>query len=155
MLCVFRSVSKDEITKIINELHCLLDPAPNWLIKQLSPQLTLTIADMCNASFAGGVLLSSQKHAIVKPRLKKPTLDSDNLNSYRLISNLSFISKTNKRVVIVRFNEHCEANKLIPVCQQPYRAFRSTETVVTIVHNNVVWNNKKKVPYQHVHFIRF
>ena len=77
-LCVFRTVSTDEITKIINESpakNCSLDPAPTCLIKQLGPQLAQTIANMCKVSFAAGILPVSQKHAIVKPRLKKPTLE--------------------------------------------------------------------------------
>ena len=62
-LCVFRTVSTDEITKIMNESpakHCSLDPAPTWLIKQLGPQLAQAIVNMCNASFVAGVLPASQ-----------------------------------------------------------------------------------------------
>ena len=50
-----------------------------------------TIASICNASFVEGVLPPSQKHAIVRPQLKKPTLDPYDLNSYRPISNLSLV----------------------------------------------------------------
>ena len=103
-LCVFRTTSIDEITEIINESpakHCSLDPASTSLDKQLGPQSAQTIANMCNASFADGVLPASQKHAIVKPRLKKPTLDLDDLNSYKPISNFRFISKTIECVVAV------------------------------------------------------
>ena len=71
-------------------------------------------------------------------------MDPDDLNSYRSISNLSFISKMIKRVVAVRFNEHCDAHKLLPVCQSAYSACHSTETAVTIVHNNIVWNIDQK-----------
>ena len=84
--------------------QCSSDPAPSWLVKRLCPVLSGTIASICNASFVDGVLPPSQKHAIVRPRLNKLTLDSDDLNSYRPISNLSFLSKTIERVVAVRFN---------------------------------------------------
>ena len=55
----------------------------------------------------------SQNHAIMKPRLKKTTLNPEDLNVFRPISNLSFRSKTIERVVAVRFNEDVEANKLL------------------------------------------
>ena len=48
-------------------------------------------ANMCNASFAAGVLPASQKHAIVKPGLKKPTLDSRGIMPvlrHRIVINL-------------------------------------------------------------------
>ena len=80
----------------------------------------------------------SQKHAIVRPRLKKRTLDLDDLNSYRLISNLSFLSKTIERVVAVRFNEHMEAYNLLPSRQSTYCPHHSTETAVLDVHNRIV-----------------
>ena len=88
-----------------------------------------------NASFVDGVLPPIQKHAIVRPRLKKPTLDSDDLNSYRPISNLSFLSKTIERAVAVRFNEHVEAYNQLPSCQSAYREHHSTETAVIDIHN--------------------
>ena len=94
-----------------------------------------TIANMCNASLTQGILPASQKHALVKPRLRKQNLDQENLNSYRPISNLSFISKTIERVVAVRFQGHCEALSLLPVCQSAYGAYNSTETAVAIAHN--------------------
>ena len=70
----------------------------------------------------------------------KPALNSDDLNSYRLISNLSFLSKTIERVVAVRINEHVEAYNLLPSRQSAYRAHHSTETAVIDVHNRIVRN---------------
>ena len=99
---------------------------------------------MCNALFAAGVLPASHKLAIVKPRLKKATWDPDDLNSYRPISNFNFISKTIERVMAVRFMEHCEANKQLSMCQSAYRAFQSTKTAISIVHNNIVQNIEQK-----------
>ena len=93
---------------------------------------------MCNASFKEGVLPLLQTHAIVNPRLKKTTLNPEDLNAFRPISNLSFLSKTIERVVAVRFNEHVEANKLLLKYQSAYRANHSTETAVTAIHNDII-----------------
>jgi len=69
---------------------------------------------MCNASLQSGSLPVTQKQAIVYPRLKKPTLDADDLCSFRPISNLSLISKLFEHVVTSGFVLHSENNKLFP-----------------------------------------
>jgi len=76
--------------------------------------------------------------AIVKPRLKKPTLNHDDLNSYRPISNLSFISKVVERVVAARLSAHFESQDLLPSRQSAYRANYSTETAITAIYDQIV-----------------
>jgi hypothetical protein len=70
--------------------------------------------------------------------LKKPSLDPCDVNSYWPISNLSFVSKFIERVVASRFLQHVEDNALFPVNQSAYRRFRSTETAVAVVYNDLV-----------------
>jgi len=93
---------------------------------------------MCNASLQSGNLPVTQKSAIVFPRLKKPTLDADDANSYRPISNLSFASKFVERVVASRFLYHAEGNKLFPSNQSAYRRYHNTETAVLSVMNDII-----------------
>ena len=100
--------------------------------------LSVIIANVCNASFTQGA--KTQKHSIVRPILKKPTLDPNDLNSYRPISNLSFLSKTVERVVTARFDEHVETLNLLPSRQSAHGAHHSTETAVIDVHNSIVRN---------------
>ena len=83
-------------------------------------------------------LPASQKHAVVQPRLKKATLNSEDVNSYRPISNLSFLSKFVERIVASRFVNHAESNALFPVKQSAYRQGHSTETAVIRVLNDVI-----------------
>ena len=142
-LDVFRPTTPSEVSKIITgspDKQCSSDPAPTWFVKRLCPVLSGTIASICNASLVGGMPPPSQKHAIVRQRLKKPTLDPNDLNSYRLISNLSFLAKTIERVVAVRFNEHVEAYNPFPSRQSAYCAHHSAETAVIDVHNRIVHN---------------
>jgi len=93
--------------------HCSLDLVHAWrhmaAVKRALPLLADTIASMCNASIPEGVFSDVLTHAIVQPRLKKPTLDPAEPSSYRPISNLIFISKTIERVVAARFSVHVEA----------------------------------------------
>ena len=76
------------------------------------------------------------KATIVRPRLKKTNLYPEDMDSYRPISNLTFLSKTVERVVAIRFVEHAELHGLLPHHQSAYRfILYSTETAV---HNSIV-----------------
>lgn len=85
-----------------------------------------------------GELPATHKSAIVFPRPKKPTFDADDANSYRPISNLSFVSKFVERVVAERFTEHAERNKLFPSNQSAYRRYHNTETAVISVMDDII-----------------
>ena len=126
----------DEASKLLSTApskHCQLDPAPTWLLKQVGDVIVPVLRSICNASFSAGRLPQSQKQAIVSARLKKPTLNPDDLNSYRPISNLSFVSKFVERAVAGCFVRHCEEHHLLPAKQSAYRRFHSTETAVLVV----------------------
>jgi hypothetical protein len=93
---------------------------------------------MCNASFEQSTLPLDSKRAIVRPLLKKSSLDPNDPNSYRPISNLSFVSKIVEKVVDARLSRHSTAHKLLPVFQSAYRPFHSTETAVICVVNDML-----------------
>ena len=91
--------------------HCQLDPVPTWLVKRAAEVLAPVFGVMCNASLRSGKFPDSQKHAVVFPRLKKSTLDADDVNSYLHISNLSFASKLVERESLkAGFTAHAEHN---------------------------------------------
>jgi len=93
---------------------------------------------VCNSSFHEGFFLDVLKQAIVRPRLKKPTLDPDDLASYRPISNLSFLSKVVEKTAAARITEHVEAQSLLPSRQSAYRAHHSTETAIIAVRDEII-----------------
>ena len=137
----FAPTTSKEISDILSKAphkHCNLDPIPTWLVKKAATVLVPIIGKLCNASLSSGSLPSAQKHATVRPLLKKPTLDPDELSSYRPISNLTFVSKMVERVVAARFNKHVDNNHLLPEGQSAYRRFHSTETAIAAVHNDLV-----------------
>jgi len=107
-------------------------------VKKAAADLAPVLSLLCNASLKSSRLQESQKHAIVLPRLKKPTLDEADLNSYRPISNLSFVSKLVEQVVAKRYVEYVELNRLFPARQSAYRHHHSTETAVVNLVNDVI-----------------
>ena len=140
-LVILQPTTAVEISAILNRSaakQCQLDPAPSWLIKRAGSILAPVIANICNASFRQKMMPISCKHAIVRPLLKKPTLDPDDLNSYRPISNLSFLSKIVEKVVDARLSGHTSANNLLPAFQSAYRPFHSTETAMTCVFDGMI-----------------
>jgi len=76
--------------------------------------------------------------AIISPLLKKPTLDKEELSSYRPISNLSLISRIIEHVVKSRLTDHVTSNSLLNSHQSVYCKHHSTETALLYIHNHLV-----------------
>jgi len=59
-----------------------------------------TITNIVNKSLETGVVPESPKIGVIKPLLKKPSLDQENLCNFRPVSNLKMISKLIKVKVL-------------------------------------------------------
>ena len=116
-----------------SELHrtknCSLDPVPTRIIKQYSDVLAPFIAFLINSSLRQGLFPSTQKNAIITTILKKSNLKHIPCN-YRLISNLSFLSKLLELCVNEQKNNYLSMNNLLPAVQSACRKQHSTETAV-------------------------
>ena len=119
---------------------CDLDPIPTILLKACLDVLIKPITDIINASLCYGFFPDDFKCAHVNPVLKKSTVPKEELNSYRPISNLSFISKILEKVVANRLRSHIYKNGLSNVSQSAYKQFHSTETALLKVHNDINLN---------------
>ena len=103
-------------------------------MEDLLPSITTLI----NASIREDHFPSSLKCAIVTPILKKPSLDPNDPNNYRPVSNLSFISKILERCVYAQLYAHLQDHQLLPEKQSAYRRHHSTETAVLDVMSDVL-----------------
>ena len=136
VLSQFETITAPDAVKLLKKSptkHCVLDPAPTWLIKRAANVLAPVIAAVCNASLESGILPTSQKQAVVTARLKKLSLNPDDLNSYQPISNL-FLTKLIERAIASQFTAHSDSNHLLPPRQSAYRRRFSTETA-RLQHN--------------------
>ena len=78
--------------------------------------------------------------ALLRPLFKKPGLDVEDMNSFRPVSNLSFLSKIVERAMLDQLLPFLEENKIIPKNQSAYHQFHSTETALCKIHNDLVTN---------------
>ena len=58
---------------------CILDPIPTKLLKELLPLLGTTMLKIINGSLSTGCVPNSLKVAEIKPLLKKPNIDPENI----------------------------------------------------------------------------
>ena len=93
---------------------------------------------MINKSLASGDVPTAMKEAIIRPLLKKPSLDPETMTSYRPVSNLPYASKLLERVVAHRIKEHCASNDIANKFQSAYKRYHSTETALLRVRNDVL-----------------
>ena len=73
---------------------CELDPLPTSFLTNCLDDVLPHLTSIINDSLPSGLFPSAFKSAIVKPLLKKTTLNPEILKNYRPVSNLSFLSKS-------------------------------------------------------------
>ena len=112
-----------------NELFStpLLKPAIWCVSHSLSLNSLLPfVTSVINASLSSGLFPPSFKIAVVKPLLKKPSLDSNDLKNYRPVSNMPVLSKITDRIILSQLNDYLASKQplepspvCIPVSPQP------------------------------------
>src|SRR5881296_1304684 len=99
----------DEVRSAIlssSDATCSLDLIPTPLLKSCLDAFLLPITTLINLSISESIFPDEFKSAIVTPLHKKHSLPTEDLSSYRPISNLNFISKILERIIHNRLNHH-------------------------------------------------
>ena len=117
---------------------CELDPIPTHLLKRCINVLAPLITTIVNKYFEQGSFLDSLKTAYIRPLIKKPGLDVENLSNYRPVSNLKFIGKTIERIVASRLNTVIFDSGLADKIQSADGCKHSTESALLRVQNDII-----------------
>ena len=152
LLQTFTPVTEQFVSEILQKTvpkSCDLDPIPTELLYENLDVLLPTITNIVDTSLASGFVPPDFKTAIVKPLLKKPSLDQNVLKNYRPISNLPFPSKILEKVVLHKLLSHLQENNLCNPFQSAYHTGHCTKTAFLCVINdflNAMDEDKISVP---------
>ena len=105
----FKPVTERLVRQVIQKSvpkACDHHPIPTTLLCENLDVLWPTITNIMNHSLTSGTVPFHSKTAIVKPLLKKPSLDQDALSSYRPITSLPLLSKILEKIVLHQLLAH-------------------------------------------------
>ena len=134
-------VTEDFVKTLVQEMpqkSCDLDPIPTSVLYDCSDEFIPIVTSIINKSLSSGIVPQCFKHAFVKPVLKKASLDPNCLKHYRPVSNLLFLSKVLKCIVLEQFLLHLQSHSLLEPFQSAYRKCHSTETTLLRVVNDLL-----------------
>ena len=140
-LMSLQPLSEQEVIKLIKaspSKSCSLDPLPTFMLKEHVDLIAPAITSIINMSLSSAEVPLSMKTALVKPLLKKATLDPENLKNYRPVSNLTFLSKLTEKAVESQLSSHMTENNLYAPMQSAYREKYSVESALTKVQNDIM-----------------
>ena len=132
----FECATEDEVLKLLNRSptkSCNLDPVPTNLLKDYTHVILPVITKIINQSLSSRIFPSLFKTALIRPLLKKPSLDHEILKNYRPVSNLPFLSKLLSRIL-----PFLRTNNILDHHQSAYRSNHSIETALLKVENDIL-----------------
>ena len=116
---------------------CKIDPMPTTLLKKVLPSVIRLITSIVNSSITKGIFAMTWKTAIICPLLKKSGLALQ-LNNFRPVSNLSFLSQVVESAVLQQFHKHCKDQDLFLDYQSAYRPNYSCEIALVKIVNDIL-----------------
>ena len=143
----FPAYSIDDIESIIaktSNSSCDLDPIPTALLKRCMPAILPFMTYLVNLSLESGQFPTALKTALVRPLLKKPNLDKNEMKNFRPVSNISFASKIIEKAVTKHLDNYMTSHSLHEKHQSAYRRNHGTETALVKLHDDILRSLDKR-----------
>ena len=140
-LAVFQTVPLKVVEHLIDVTglkSCDLDPVPARILKGFKSTLLPTLTRIVNLSLQSVCMPGQLKEAMVRPKLKKESLDFEEYSNFRPISNLKFVSKIIEKAVAVQVKNYITDNDLDESLQSAYKHLHNTETALLKVQNDIL-----------------
>ena len=136
----FSLIEEDTIKAIVRSApskSCELDPLPISLLKEHLDVIAPALRDLVNNSMKSGIMSTNLKEALLRPLLKKMGLVLIPKN-FRLVSNLTYLSKLIERVVCAQISEMAEKSGNTEPLQSAYKRNHSTEMALLKVKADIL-----------------
>ena len=127
----FCKLTEEDVQRLVNQSTSKSspsDPLPTWLLKRHISSVLSTLTELVNASLTSGTFPASLGIAVITPVLKKTSLDRNNLQNYRPVSNIRYLAKLIETAAASQLTSYIESNNLSDPMQSAYRSCYSTET---------------------------
>ena len=134
-------MTEKQVSVVIASLKsksCELDAIPTTILKKMLSDVIPLITKIVNIYLTDGHFCRDWKTAVVRPLLKHLGLQLILVN-FRLVSNLTFVSKVIECCMLLHLSHHCDNYNLQLDYQLAYREHFSCETAILKVSNDILW----------------
>lgn len=129
----FELVTLAQLQEVVDHLKPVgspYDPIPPLFLKEVFSTIGPTILTILNSSLTSGMVPKNFKDAIVQPLLKKPGLDTNDLENFGPISKLPFLSNVLEKIVYDQLISYLNAQNVQEIFQSGFKAMHSTESAL-------------------------
>ncbi|KAF7241018.1 RNA-directed DNA polymerase from mobile element jockey [Varanus komodoensis] len=140
LLDEFQLLRPDDVDKVLGRVRpttCLLDPCPSWLINNSKHGIGTWILEVINTSLREGRVSAPLKEAVVRPVLKKASLDPEMATNYRPVANIPFLGKVLERVVAGQLQALLDETDYLDPFQSGFRPGDGTESALVALYDDL------------------
>ncbi|KAF7252624.1 Craniofacial development protein 2 [Varanus komodoensis] len=140
LLDEFQLLRPDDVDKVLGQVcttTCVLDPCPSWLLSKAKHRIGSWIRGVINSSLKDGWVPALLKEAVVRPVLKKASLDPEMAANYRPVANIPFLGKVLERVVAGQLQALLDETDYLDPFQSGFRPGYGTESALVALYDDL------------------
>ncbi|KAF7254508.1 Cadherin EGF LAG seven-pass G-type receptor 2 [Varanus komodoensis] len=140
LLDEFQLLWPDDVDKVLEQVRsttCLLDPCLSWLLTEAKHRIGAWILEVISVSLRDGRVPAPLKEAVVRPVLKKASLDPEMAANYRPVTNIPFLGKVLERVVPGQLQALLDETDYLHPFQSGFRPRYSTGSALVALYDDL------------------